>query len=67
MSTSHLPDPNGNDISSVMNNLNISRDQETSTSGPPSEVVASFETLMESLAGKIQGKNQSARHFAAET
>ena len=66
MSTSHLPDPNGNDISSVMNNLNISRDQVIPTSGPPSEVVASFETLMESLAGKMQGKNQSARHFAAE-
>ena len=53
MSTSHLPAPSGIDISSVMNNLNISRDQANSTSGPPSEVVASFETLMESLAGKI--------------
>ena len=45
MSTSHLPAPSGIDISSVMNNLNISRDQANSTSGPPSEVVASFETL----------------------
>ena len=66
MSTSHLLDPNGNDISSVMNNLDISRDQANSTSGPPSEVMAFFETLMESLAGKIQSRNQSARHFAAE-
>ena len=66
MSTSHLPDPIGIDISSVMNNLNLNRDQVNSTSGPPSEVVASFETLMENLAGKIQGKTQPARHFAAE-
>ena len=66
MSTSHLPDPIGIDISSVMNNLNLNRDQVNSTSGPPSEVVASFETLMENLAGKIQGKTQPVRHFAAE-
>ena len=66
MSTSHLPAPSGIDISSVMNNLNISRDQANSTSGPPSEVVAYFETLMESLAGEVQGKDQPVRHFAAE-
>ena len=66
MSTSYPPDLNGNDISSVMNNLDISTDQVNPTSGPPSKVVAFFETLMESLAGMIQGKNQPARHFAAE-
>ena len=66
MSTPHPPYPSGIDISSVMDNLHISKDQVNSISKPPSEVVASFETLMESLAGKIQGKNQTVRHFAAE-
>ena len=66
MSTPHLQDLNGKDISSVMNNLNINEEQIASTSGPPSEVVASFGTLMQSLAVKIQGKNQTVRHFAAE-
>ena len=54
------------DISSVMNNLSVSVDQANSKSGPPSEVVASYETLRGDLAGKIQGKEQTARHFAAE-
>ena len=66
MSTSHLPDPIGIDISSVMNNLNVTEDQVNSTLEPPSEVMVSFETLRENLAGKLQGKNQTARHFAAE-
>ena len=55
MSTPHLPSPIGIDISYVMASLNVNEDQVNSTSGPPSEVVASFETLRETLAGKIQG------------
>ena len=66
MSTSYPSNLPVVDMSSVMNNLNVSGDQVISESGPPSEVVASFETLREDLASKIHGKNQTARHFAAE-
>ena len=66
MSTSFPFDLPSADISSVMNNLSVSVDQVVSNPEPPSEVVASFETLRENLASKIQGKEQTARHFAAE-
>ena len=49
-----------------MNNLSVSVDQAASKSEFPSKVVASFETMMENLAGKIQGKEQTARYFAAD-
>ena len=49
-----------------MASLDVNEDQVNSTSEFPSEVVASFETLRETLAGKIQGKHQTVRHFAAE-
>ena len=53
MSTSHSSNLPSADMSSMMNNLNIGVDQAHSNLGPPSEVMASFETLREDLAGKI--------------
>ena len=66
MSTSQPSDPLSVDMSSVIGNLSVNEDQATPNSEFPSKVVASFETMMEDLAGKIQSEEQTVRHFAAE-